>query len=289
MGLSNWDDARYVLALSRTGSLKDAAEELGVNQSTVYRRVNQCEDELGVRLFERSTHGHRLTPAGELLTRFAEDAAQSLDATMTRLHGHDLRLTGSLHLTSTDTVAHTVVLPALAAFRERYPGIDVHLNIDAHRYDLSRREADIAIRPTASPPPHLSGVCILDETWGVYGVAGEALPSDAGDMQACHAVLGDAELASIPAMKWFESAIRDSNVVLRTGSVACAVEVAVQQRALCLLPTFIGDADSRLEKASIESGHAIQVWLLTHPEIRKAARVRAFFDFFSERFPRATQ
>jgi len=286
--LNDWDDIRFVLALSRAGSLKEAAQTLGVNQSTVYRRIQQCESELGVKLFDRSTQGHELTPAGMKMLSFAERTEEGIEVLVTELHGHDASLAGSIHITSTDTISSTLLLPALSDFRTQYPGIHLHVSINSQHLDLSRREADVALRPTLSPPSHLSGVCLCKDDWAVYGVRGEALPTSASELGEFDAVGGDQELAKIPAMAWFIDHTKPERVIMNTSSVATSIEMIKMQLCIGVLPGFVGDADSELVRAPLSTGHTIEVWLLTHPEIRKAARIRALFDFMTQRFAEAS-
>ncbi len=286
--LSDWDDIRFFLALSRSGSLKEAAQTLGVNHSTVYRRIAQYESELGVKLFDRSSQGHALTPAGAQMREFAERTEREIQELLTDIHGQDVSLSGSIHVTSTDVIASTILLPALEEFRECYPGIDLRLSINSTHYDLARREADVALRPTLSPPPHLSGVCLRKDDWAVFGVKGEALPQTVADLGNFDAVAGDEELSKIPAMAWFMDHLSPARTVMHTSSVATSIEVMLTQRCIGILPAFVGDASSGLERAPVKTDHSIQVWLLTHPEIRKAARIRAFFDFMTQRFEAAS-
>jgi len=275
---------RYFLALSRAGSLKEAAQTLGVNQSTVYRRIQHCESELGVKLFDRTPQGHELTPAGKQMQQFAEQTERGMGELVTELHGQDVSLSGAIHITSTDIVASTLLLPAVSEFRKAYPGIHLHVSIDPQRYDLSSREADIALRPTLAPPAHLSGVCLLEVDWAIYAPEGVPLPRDTAALGDLDAIAGDGQLAGIPAVQWFADLISPERTALHTSSVATMVEAMKSERAIAMLPTFVAEVDGTLVRAPVDTGYSVQVWLLTHPEIRKAARIRAFFEFMTRRF-----
>ncbi|HEY9549485.1 MAG TPA: LysR family transcriptional regulator, partial [Kiloniellaceae bacterium] len=167
-------DLRTLLAIAREGSLAGAARRLRVNHSTVFRRLGAIEARLGARLFERQNGSYLTTAAGEDLLRTAERVEAEVEALERRLSGQDLRLTGSLRLTAPDDIAEVLVLPLLAAFRQRYPEITVELVVDNRMLNLTRREADIAVRPTRRPPETLAGRRIASLASAVYGAAGTA-------------------------------------------------------------------------------------------------------------------
>ena len=157
-----WDDFRYVLAIAREGGLAGAARVLAVNHSTVFRRLGALEAELGVALFERLPGGYRPTEPGERLVRAAERVEAEALAAERELTGRDARLTGRLRVTCSETLAYRLLTAELARFAELHPGIVVELAIDNRQLDLSRREADVALRATrpvkgissaASSPP----------------------------------------------------------------------------------------------------------------------------------------
>ena len=155
----DWDDLRHIRALAAAGTLGGAAERLGAHQTTVYRRIGRIEAALGVRLFERHREGFSLTPAGEEAAATAERLGGEVEALERRIAGRDTRPTGTVRLTTTDTLMETLLGRMLAGFRQRYPGISLEVVIGNPYLSLSRRDADIALRPTANPPDTL--VCLL--------------------------------------------------------------------------------------------------------------------------------
>ena len=148
----DWTDLRYFAAVSRTGGLARAARELGVNHSTVFRRINALETDLGVRLFERAGGRYVLTTAGEEMMATAASVEEQITALDRRISGRDYRLSGTIRVTTTDTIGLWFVQPYLFQFHQHYPGIQVELIISSEFFSLSKREADIAIRPTQNPP-----------------------------------------------------------------------------------------------------------------------------------------
>lgn len=146
--MKDWNDLQLILAVRRTGGLTAAAKALGIDHSTAFRRLNALEERLGVRIFERLPGGaYHATPAGERMAVTAErmeDEALALDRDIA---GRDHQLSGRLRVTSSETLAYSRLTGHLAAFRQTHPGILVELVIDNRVLSLSRREADIALRP----------------------------------------------------------------------------------------------------------------------------------------------
>src|SRR5690348_4576477 len=139
-------DLPLVLALSRTGTLAAAAEALQIDPSTVFRRLNELERRIGVRLFERSATGYGLTDAGELAATAAERVETELHALDREITGRDRQLSGSVRLTASETLSYGILPQLIARLRQTHPGIQVTLAIDNRVFDLSRREAEVALR-----------------------------------------------------------------------------------------------------------------------------------------------
>lgn len=154
---TDWDDLRYFLAVKRAGSVSGAARHLRVNHSTVLRRLGNLENGLGVRLFERLPGGYAMTAAGEALAAQLVGVGDRIEAAQRQLSGLDLRLSGAIRLTSTDTLMHDLLMPYLAEFRRAHPDIELQLVINNSFLSLTKREADVAIRPSNKPPEHLIG------------------------------------------------------------------------------------------------------------------------------------
>jgi DNA-binding transcriptional LysR family regulator len=140
----DWDDLRYVLAIARTGVLAGAGTALGVNHSTMFRRLNALEETLGVQLFERLPGGYVATEAGERLIGAAERVEAEVLAAEREITGRDTRLCGRLRVTCSETLAFRLLTAEIARFRGLHPGIQIELVIDNRQLDLARREADVA-------------------------------------------------------------------------------------------------------------------------------------------------
>ena len=281
----DWDDMRYVLAISRTAGLSPAARQLGVNPSSVYRRLEALEKELEVRLFERLRSGYRLTESGEALAEAAARMETEALAVERQVKGTDVRLKGHLRVSTSEALAMYVLPSHLAEFRTMYPEVSLDVSASNQLVDLTRRDADVAIRATAIPPDHLVGRSV-----GKVGVAAYAARTylDAQGRGRCiteYDWLGyDGQLAHIRQARWTNQHIPADRVKLRFDSMAALVTAVAHGVGCGSMPCFAGDSDPRLERlpdTRIETD--VQIWLLTHPDLRRSARVRACLQFFGAR------
>ena len=154
----DWNDVRHFLALARSGSARGAGAELGVSHSTVARRVEALEEQLATRLFDRTPDGYQLTTAGEDIRPRAESIEREMLSIERVVAGQDERLKGPVALTCCDHFVSGLLMPDLHAFCRASPDIQLHINVDSRSYDLSKREADVAIRilVKGDQPPELS-------------------------------------------------------------------------------------------------------------------------------------
>ena len=164
-GLS-WDEFRLVKSVAEARSLVGAAEILGVNHSTVFRRLAAVEASVGARLFERSRSGYEPTAAGEEMIALATTMAESVQEFERRVAGRDVKLTGELTVTVPGAVGLHLMPAIVAQFRAQHPGVVVALILSNQMLDLSRRDADVAIRLTNDPPETLVGRRILYRALG---------------------------------------------------------------------------------------------------------------------------
>lgn len=275
----DWDSLRIVLAVARAGSLSGAARALGVNHSTVFRRLGAIEAELEVRLFERLPGGFLPTAPGEALRVAAGRVEAEVLAAERRLRGQDLRLTGSLRVTAPDTVALKLLPEALAAFRRACPGIDVELSVDNGLADLTRREADVALRPTERPPEALVGRRIAAIAFAVYGAPGYLEATAARPLAEHDWIAPDDSLRRLAIARWLRESLPEAQVVLRSDSLMGLFEAARAGLGLATLPCFMADPEPGLRRVEGPlAGTETALWLLTHADLRRTARIRAFLD-----------
>ena len=282
----NWDDIRYFLAVADGKSLNAAARQLGVNHSTVFRRVGGFESAVGARLFERLPEGYQLTQAGEELAVHARRASEEFDAMQLKLLGKDFRPSGNVRMTAPDSIAYEFLPGYLADFRERYPDIRIELVVGAENLDLSRREADVALRATAEPPPHLVGRKLLSLRWAFFAspnyVARNANP---GKLEALanHALIGaSGPLRRLPAFRQFEKALRHEPQ-MRCSTLDAMSAMAVAGLGIALLPD--DQQKPGLERLfELRPAVSTTLWLLTHPELRRTERIRLLMQHLYDAF-----
>ncbi|WP_439575537.1 LysR family transcriptional regulator [Phreatobacter sp.] len=278
--LVSWDDYRTVLAVSKARSLAGAADLLGVNQSTVFRRLGAMEDRLGARLFERSRTGYALTAAGEEMVGLAERMSEDIVDFERRLTGQDLRPQGELRVTTNDTLVVHLLTPIFASFRKRYPEIALDVVIGNQSLNLSKRDADVAIRATGSPPETLVGRRLATIPWSVYAAESLGLERlDPVDYRSHSWIgLGD-NLAGLKPGRWLTQNVGEDRIGWKINTVLGLAEAVAEGAGIGLLPCFIAHTFPnlvRLADPSEEFEGAL--WLLTHPDLRNTARVRVFMD-----------
>jgi DNA-binding transcriptional LysR family regulator len=278
----SWDDFRYVKAIADTRSLAGAAESLGVNHSTVFRRLGQIEQQLGSRLFERGRAGYALTACGEQMVELAERMGEDILTFERRVTGQDLRPSGELRVTTTDTILLHLLSDILIGFRRAYPEIVLDVVVSNQRLNLSKRDADVAVRATYHNPEPLGGRNVARIAWAIFGphaLAGK--PFNAAIDGQRHDWVAFVDPSSIAkAVKWLKEHVDEKRIVYKVNTVMGLAEAAAGGLGMVILPCYVGAAVPGLAQLSpplpeLEG----ELWLLTHPDLRNTARVRAFLDF----------
>ncbi len=287
----SWDDFRYVKAVADHRSLAGAADALGVNHSTVFRRLGQVEERLGSRLFERSRAGYALTPCGEEMVRLAERMGDEIIAFERQVTGHDLRPSGELRLTTNDTLIVHLLPDILAGFRQAFPEIVLDVVVSNQSLNLSKRDADIAIRASDTPGETLVGRRIATIAWAIYGRAADGITpeeeaSPALLYQRDWVALGD-QLSHVKAARFVREHVAPERIALKSSAVLGIAEAVAQGLGIGPLPCFIADQRPDLMRfLPPNPDFATGLWVLTHPDIRHVPRVRAFMDFCSNELAR---
>ncbi|MDJ0946546.1 MAG: LysR family transcriptional regulator [Kiloniellales bacterium] len=272
------NDLGTVLAVARGGSLSAAARALGVNHSTVSRRLAALEAATGQTLFRRLSRGYAPTPAGETLIEAAERLEAELQGLERLLSGRDIRLRGTLRLTAPDDVANHLLLPLLASFRRAFPGILLELVIDNRTLNLGRREADVALRATNRPQASLVGRRVAGLAATVY--AAQRLVDKAGQPEDLPWVAWEDDGQSNNLKSWIEAKAPPERIAYRANSVANQFAALRAGMGQGVLPCYLGDPAPDLVRIlapqpELEAG----LWILTHPDLRQAARVAALTEF----------
>jgi DNA-binding transcriptional LysR family regulator len=282
-----WDDLRYVLAVASAGSLAGAARSLGVNHTTVLRRIGAFEGRLGLRLFERLPTGYVLTAGGEELIAAAHHIDETVTTLERKLAGQDLRLSGTVRVTTTDTLMGSVLPEILAVFRANHPGIQIEIAVSNLMFNLTKRDADVAIRPANDPPETLIGRRIAKIAFAIYGSPRYLAEHKAKDLARHLWVAPDDSLAGTAVAQWTRANLPEGQIALRADSLLALRQAAQAGLGLAALPCYLGDASPDLvcvRRPVPEMETAL--WILTHQDLRHTARIRAFTEFAANAFSR---
>ena len=286
-GTLDWNDLRTVLAVARAGSLAGAARALELRHSTVFRRIEQAERRLGSRLFERSRSGWSPNPQGEAVARAAADMESAALGAERAISGADARLEGTIRIATSELLAGHLLLPLLRPFLAEHPGIEIECDVSNRNVDLTRREADLALRATPQPPDMLVGRRIGSMRYAVY-----AAKPLIGKRQSAP-VLGelpwvgfDERIAHFQIAQWFRHALPDVRPRLRLDSMSALMKAAAAGIGAVLLPTFAAAQEPALVRVTEEiDGPEMGLWLLNHPDVRGNARVRALAAHLAQAVP----
>jgi DNA-binding transcriptional LysR family regulator len=288
----DWDDLRYALAIAKHGGLAGAARALGADHSTVFRHLSALEAELGAKLFERLPTGYRLTAAGERLREAAERIETEVIALDRELTGRDTRLTGTLRVTCSETLAYRLLTAEIARFRAQHPSIEVELTIDNRALDLSRREADVALRAARPKQPDLFGRRLADIEWAVYGsadyLARHGAPSSESDLARVSVIGWSEATQGIKAARWLSEMIPRESIVYRTSSLVNQLTAVKSSMGVAVLPCYLADPEPGLQRVLAPiPAITTELWLITHKALKDTARVRAFMDYVGDGIRRA--
>ena len=283
----NWDDYRIFLAVADNGSLSGAARQLKVTHSTVFRRISTMEERLGLLLFDRLPSGYRLTLAGEEVVEHARKMETESEAITEKLRAGDLKLSGTIRVATMEGLAMVFLPPFIKRFRQLHPEIRVDMIISSQVFNLTRKEADIAIRMgRTEPPEHLTGRRIGTVSWAVYGspeyFEEHGKPTSVKELKGHQFVGADSHDTHRAYAKWTRSVVDEDDIVYTSNVVMAQRSAAREGIGLVVLPHYLGETERRLEKA-FEVGPELDLdmWVLTHPDLHNK-RVDALMAFISD-------
>jgi DNA-binding transcriptional LysR family regulator len=279
-----WDDFKLVRLIAEARGLAGAAERLGVNHSTVFRRLGQLEETLGTKLFERHRSGYALTAAGEEMAALAERMDDDVASFARKLAGQVLSPAGELRVTTNDTLLTHLLTPLFGRFRERCPDVRLDIVLSNQALNLSKRDADVAIRATDTPPETLVGRRAATIAWALYGRAADFPDSGLVDLPSLYdrpwVALGDN--MAVKAARYVREHVAPERIVYKVNTVHGLTEAVEAGVGVGPLPCFIADATPALVRLSPPNpDFSTGLWLLTHPDLRHSARVRVFLDFLA--------
>jgi DNA-binding transcriptional LysR family regulator len=277
----SWDDLQVFLAVCQAGSISGAARRLAVNHSTVLRRVASLEATLAARLFDRLPSGYALTAAGNDLAEKLAGVSEQIDASQRRLRGLDEEIKGVIRLTSTDTLLHGMLMPLVVRFRALHPGVQVQLTVNNSFMSLTRREADVAVRGSNRPPENLVGRRVGDIQTALY--ASKAYLKSVGRHASLDDYLfvgPDESLSHLEQSKWLHRNVSPERIKVRVDSLVGMVDAVLHGAGAGMLLCPLADAQPSLVQLAPPSRPLdTQIWILTHPDLKQVARIRAFTQF----------
>ncbi|NOU34277.1 MAG: LysR family transcriptional regulator [Polyangiaceae bacterium] len=287
----NWDDLRFVLALAKAGSLARAAKALRVDHTTVGRRIDAVEADLGVRLFTRTTTGYVLTAEAETLLPEIERVEASVLALERGARARSDSVEGLVRVTSGETFGGTYLAPRLAAFGREHPGLTVELVTGGVILDLARREADIAVRFFRSPHESLVVRRAAEMAHGLYAspaYLGRKVPKKPADLRGHRMLTSAPEHGSVAVAEagWVEKLTGGATPAFVSNLTVALLEAARAGAGIAVLPRYLGDADPSLQHVPMPDEPRESIWITVHRDLKQARRVRAVLDFLRECFER---
>ena len=291
----DWNDLRHFLAVARAGSAAAAAGITSVNQSTVSRRVAALEKALGAKLFEKSVAGYRLTNLGQAIVPLAERAELDVEAVLLLVEQTARRVAGTIKVTTNETIADLFLTPSLIEFAASYPDIRVDIIVSSRWLDLSRGEADVALR--AARELQTEGVIarkLSELPWAIYCSNGYSAahgrPTSPEELHRHKVVSVDGPLAALAPVSWLQKHSGEAAVVARTNSLQNLAAAIRSGLGIGALPCVTGEADPNLLRCMGPSDELNSfLWLVTRNQLKKEPAIRAFRSYIVMRIPALRQ
>jgi DNA-binding transcriptional LysR family regulator len=278
-----WTDLQHFLVLAREGSLSAAARSLGVDHVTVARRVAAVEAATSLKLVDRRPRGYILTEDGKRIAAVGAPMEEIAFAVERAAQAAKPGIGGEISISAPPSLANLLIAPRLIQLRRQYPGILIKLIGERRAASLSRREADLALRLSRPTQPGLIARKIGYFEFGLYGAASymKGTPPHAFAFIAY-----DAGMDEAPQQRWLMEFAGAREIVLRSNDLENQAAAARAGVGLAVLPRFLGDRDPLLER--YDTGRkpvGREVWLLVHPDLRRAPAVRAVASFLESCLP----
>jgi DNA-binding transcriptional LysR family regulator len=285
--LGDWDDVRFFLAVAKTGSFSAAATQLNTKQTTVGRRIQALERRLGAKLFDRHRHGMEVTPAARGVLVQAESMLSNATSIERHLAGLDREMAGIVRIAATEGIAAHWLVPRLGQLRTTHPDIIVQVIASDQVLDLATRQADLAIRFFRPTSNQLVAARVGQVNFSIFAapsyIERYGMPQKLDDLREHH-IVDHTTLHSLAAMKpWSEVVERSPSVVLRTNSSYAAVEAVQVGYGISVFPDYVTKS-SNLVPAPIDLKIVRDIWLVSHEETNKGARIRTVIDYVREQF-----
>jgi DNA-binding transcriptional LysR family regulator len=282
----DWDGLRVFLAVARSGRVSAAARRLGVEHTTIARRIAALEKTLGVALFYRTARGYFLTPDGQNVVATAEAMERAALAVEGRAREKSRTLAGRVRIAMPPEYGSHWLAPKLADFRATHPQIDLQILVGTRQRDLSRGEAELAIQPPRPTQTGMIAIRLGRVAVGLYAsrtlVAGRRVRVRAlSDMRNLWLLTYTSPFQTLQEAKWFQPILASATIALESNSTHALLAAARAGAGVAVLPRFVAREHDDLVAVS-EDVASHDLLLITHPEVRRDPKVRATADFVKE-------
>lgn len=279
----DWDDFRFVLAIVRSGTVSAAAKQLGVDHTTVIRRVDRLERHLSAKLFDRRKTGYQLTESGHRVATSAEAMESTIVANQELIGGSKAHLTGTVRIGAPDGFGTHFLAPRLVRFADLYPDLDVQLVATARLFSLSKREADIAISLALPKEGHIVGRKLVDYSLGLYAAPAYLARSpeikSRDDLPAHRFVGYIEELLYTPELDYLPQVSPKISARFRSANLIAQYNATLAGFGIAVLPRFMAARQTGLQAVLPEISLLRGFWLLMHADSKDLARIRAVADY----------
>lgn len=287
-GMLAWSDLRFVLEVSRLGTLAAAGRKLGVDNTTVGRRLSALERDLGAKMFARTPDGLVLTAAGEAIRGAAEEMEQAVLRAEQRALGADKKLSGLVRIATTEMLGEVVVLPALRALHDRHPQIRVELVTGAGRLDLARREADVALRYVRPESGELVARRAGAVAFAAYAsreyLAARGRPAHGGGLSGHDVVTFDAGMRQWRLDHLGGEPLGEARIVLRSNNSMMLLRAVGLGLGIGPLPCCLARAEPDLVRVFPRAAAELdELWLVVHADVQRTSRVRTVIEALERR------
>ncbi len=280
----DWDDFRFILAIVRSGTVSAAAKQLGVDHTTVIRRVDRLERQLSAKLFDRRKTGYQLTESGHRVATSAEAIESTIVANQDQIGGSKAHLTGTVRIGAPDGFGTHFLAPRLVKFADLYPDLDLQLVATARLFSLSKREADIAISLALPKEGHIVGRKLIDYSLGLYAAPAylERAPEikSRDDLPAHRFVGYIEELLYTPELDYLPQVSPKIAARFRSANLIAQYNATLAGFGIAMLPRFMAAGQPGLQPILPDSVSILRnFWLLMHADSKDLARIRAVAEY----------
>lgn len=285
----DWNDLRYFLGVARSGSLTQTSVDLRVSQSTVSRRIAELEASMGMVLFARHQTGYSLTDDGREVLKHAELVEDSVLSLEREAAGLEKTPVGAVRLATSESLATDLIIPAMPALRDQYPGICLEIITSTAITDLGRHEGDIALRVARPTRAHLKFRRVGHMDYSVYGSRDYLSRHpivDGEPMGGRQFIAWDDNHSHLPAATWLVREHPGCRIAMVTNGLPAQIAAVRAGLGLAIIPDFLAVKDDLVRVVPADQVFSNELWLVTHADFIASARVRAVSDFLADQVVR---